>query len=155
MSYARVYQPRDVFGIDIKTRHALLHRESDYNIDDDGHALSNEVWCWRGGVNLHRDDMLSSELVMGMVLETGPKMKLVHGDRAFDLRVGSVYVIDPYTDHGVISWSGDDPLICYLTTIKFADRPGDVEVPLAAFRRKALNAAMLLVNQPPPVFEDA
>lgn len=148
MSYYEVHYT-DMM-LDIATRNALMLREPDYNVNEDGIYLTNMIWRWRGSVNLHVDDLKTNHYVVGAILQMGEMQKLVHGETAKDIKLGMVYVMDPFTYHGVLAYGPGDPLIAYISEIKAGE-----QLDSGAFMNEAMQAAHFLLQQPQPIFEDA
>lgn len=133
-----------------EVRAKLLLREPDWEFNEDGVALSSDIWRWGSHVNLHIDDISNWDYIIGAILDCGQMQKLVHGGRAFDIKKGMVYVMDAHIYHGVIGYGSSDPLIAYIETILKTEEPD-----IFGFMDRAIQAAEKLIASPQPIFEDA
>lgn len=127
-------------------REALRLRLADYNVDEDGFALSGDLWRFWGHVNPHVDDQSENHAIVGFVLDAEGH-KLVHGDQALELRIGDIYHLNPLERHGVLAPHDRATLTLYIKPVKIETlRRFDI----AAFADLAIAEADKLVRQPPP-----
>lgn len=130
-------------------KEALRLRMADYDIDDDGFAVSEQIWRFSGHVNPHVDDQSPDWLIVGYVFDANGH-KLVHGDQALVLNPGDLYVLNPLERHGVLAPDHMATLTLYIQPMK-AHKVEDL-VP-AYFAMEAIRAAEKLVCSPPPANE--
>jgi hypothetical protein len=127
-------------------REALRLRMADYETNDDGFALNDDIWRFSGHVNPHTDDQTSDMAVVGFVFDADGH-KLVHGDQALELRIGDLYVLDPLERHGVLAPH-------HLSTLTLFIKPVRIEelrrLDPAGFADRALDEADRLLHQPLP-----
>lgn len=127
-------------------REALRLRLADYDVDEDGFALSGDLWRFCGHVNPHVDDQSADHAIVGFILDADGH-KLVHGDQALELRIGDIYVLNPLERHGVLAPHHQSTLTLFIQPVRIETlRRFDP----AAFADKALAEADKLVRQPPP-----
>ena len=130
-------------------REGLRLRMADYDVDEEGFALSGNLWRFCGHVNPHTDDQSADMAIVGFILDADGH-KLVHGDQALELRVGDIYVLNPLERHGVLAPTHLSTLTLFIQPVKIdALRRFDP----AAFADQALAEADKLVRQPPPANE--
>lgn len=130
-------------------KEALRLRMADYDIDDDGFAVSEQIWRFSRHVNPHTDDQTSDYVIVGFVFDANGH-KLVHGDQALVLNPGDIYVLNPLERHGVLAPDHMATLTLYIQPMK-SDKAEDL-VP-ALFAMEAIRAAEQLVKSPPPANE--
>lgn len=132
--------------VPLALREALRLRMADYDVDDDGFALSGDFWRFSGHVNPHVDDQTSDVAIVGFVLDADGH-KLVHADQALELRIGDIYVLDPLERHGVLAPHHLSTLTLFIQPVKIDDLK---RFDPASFGNRALDEADKLVRQPPP-----
>lgn len=134
-------------GVSLALREALRLRMADYDVDEDGFALSGDLWRFHGHVNPHVDDQTADTAIVGFILDADGH-KLVHGDQALELRIGDIYVLNPLERHGVLAPHYQSTLTLFIQPVRIETlRRFDP----AAFADQALAEADKLVRQPPPV----
>lgn len=122
---------------------------ADYDVDDEGFALSGDFWRFSGHVNPHVDDQTSDTAIVGFILDADGH-KLVHGDQALELRIGDIYVLNPLERHGVLAPHHLSTLTLFIQPVKIDTLK---RFDPAAFAERALAEADSLVRQPPPANE--
>lgn len=132
--------------VPLALREALRLRMADYDVDDEGFALSGDLWRFSGHVNPHVDDQSSNVAIVGFILDADGH-KLVHADQALELRVGDIYVLDPLERHGVLAPHHLSTLTLFIQPVKIDDLK---RFDPAGFAERALTEADKLVRQPPP-----
>lgn len=135
--------------VPLALREALRLRMADYDVDDDGFALSGDFWRFSGHVNPHTDDQTADMAIVGFVLDADGH-KLVHGDQALELRIGDIYVLNPLERHGVLAPHHLSTLTLFIQPVKIDDLK---RFDPAGFGNRALDEADKLVRQPPPANE--
>lgn len=127
-------------------REALRLRLADYDWDENGFALSGDLWRFCGHVNPHTDDQSADTAIVGFILDADGH-RLIHGDQALVLRIGDIYILDPMVSHGVLAPHYQSVLTLFIQPVSIDSlRRFDP----AAFADKALAEADKLVRQPPP-----
>lgn len=132
--------------VSLALREALRLRMADYDVDEDGFALSGDFWRFSGHVNPHVDDQTSDMAIVGFILDADGH-KLVHGDQALELRIGDIYVLNPLERHGVLAPHHLSTLTLFIQPVKIDDLK---RFDPAGFADRALAEADSLVRQPPP-----
>lgn len=135
--------------VSLALREALRLRMADYDVDDEGFALSGDLWRFSGHVNPHVDDQTSDIAIVGLILDADGH-KLVHGDQALELRIGDIYVLNPLERHGVLAPHHLSTLTLFIQPVKIDDLK---RFDPAGFGSRALAEADKLVRQPPPANE--
>lgn len=127
---------------------ALHMRQPDYNWHEDGLALSQDIWRFRGHVSIHRDEEWAPDYVVyGYVFDWAEHWLVVRGSEPLPLYRDSIYQLNPGVPHGALSALPHQPLIVYIRQMLPRDA---AERTYGWFRDRALEAARELVQSPSP-----
>lgn len=124
----------------------LIHRESDWRWNEEGYALSEQIFRFPGPISMHTDDAAEHHLTYGFVFTTDPYW-LVQMEQAYEIKQGSVYMLEPTIIHGALNVGGPSLLIAYIVAMT----PREAHcLSFQQFAERAIGAAWRLVQSPAP-----